>query len=252
MSQTIPSRLQTADRFLECFLEILSDTHDFTHSTHLRTQFVLYPFEFLEGPSGKFDYHIVSIRHVFVQRTVFSAGDLIQRHAGCQHGGHQCDGEPGRLGRQSGGTGCSGIDLDDDIPVRFRIMRPLYIGSADHLDGFYDFIRFFLQPFLHVFRNGQHRSRTERISCVNAKRINVFNEAHGDHVVFGVTNHFQFQFLPAKDGFLHKNLPHQTGLKTSCADSFQFFHIVNQAAAGAAHGICRTKDNRISQFIRDL
>ena len=81
---------------------------------------------------------------------------------------------------------------------------------------------------------------------MHAYRIHVLDEADRDHVVVLVPDHFQFQFFPAKDGFFHQHLADDTGLQAPGADGFQFFFIVNQAAAGAAHGIGRAQHHRIA------
>ena len=111
---------------------------------------------------------------------------------------------------------------------------------------FHDFIRLTLQLLLHVFRNGQHGRGTERVAGMHAYRIHVLDEADRDHVVVLVPDHFQFQFFPAQDGFFHQHLADDTGLQAPGADGFQFFFIVNQAAAGAAHGIGRAQHHRIA------
>ena len=77
MPQSIASRLQTADCFLERFLIGFAHTHDFAYGTHLGSQLVLHAFEFFKRPACKFDYHIIAIRNVFVQGAVFSTGDIL-------------------------------------------------------------------------------------------------------------------------------------------------------------------------------
>ena len=151
MSQTVPSGFQASDCFLEGFFKSLSNTHDLSHRAHLSAQLVLHPFEFFKGPAGKFNYHVISVRHIFVQCTVFSAGNICKGQPGGKHCRHQGNGESGGFGSQCGGAGSPWIDFDDDIPIGLGIVRPLYVGAADHLDGFYDFVGFLLQPFLHFF-----------------------------------------------------------------------------------------------------
>ena len=79
--------------------------------------------------------------------------------------------------------------------------------------------------------------------------IDIFNETYSDHIVVFVTDNFQFQFFPAENGFFYQNLSYQAGLKTSGTYGFQFLFIINKTAAGAAHGIGRTKNDRVSEFI---
>ena len=54
---------------------------------------------------------------------------------------------------------------------------------------------------------------------MHPKGINIFNKADGDDVVVRIPDHFQLQFLPSQDGFLHKNLSYQAGLQSSGTDN---------------------------------
>ena len=168
MSQTITAGLQAADSLLESFLISLTDTHDFADCTHLCTQLVLNAFKFLECPAGELDYNIVSIGNILVQSTVFSARDVFQSQAGCQHCTYQCDRESGSLGSKCGRTGCSGVDFDNDNTVGYRVVGELYVSTADNLYGLYDLVCLFLQTLLTFLGNGQHRSGTEGVTGVYA------------------------------------------------------------------------------------
>ena len=77
LAQAISAGLQGADGFLEGFLVVLPDAHDLAHGTHLGAQPVLHALELLEGPAGEFDDHVVAIRYIFIQCTVFPAGDVL-------------------------------------------------------------------------------------------------------------------------------------------------------------------------------
>ena len=153
-SKTVTANLQTADGFLEGFLIIFTDTHNLANGAHLSTQLILYALELFKSPARELNYDIISVRNIAIQCAVLSTGDLVQCQAGRQHSGNQRNGKACCLGSQCGGTGSTGIDLDDDIPVCLRIMGPLYIGASDNLDGLYDLIGLLLQTLLHIFGNG--------------------------------------------------------------------------------------------------
>ena len=157
MAKTVAACLKTADRFLESFLVGLTDTHHFTDGAHLGAQLILHAFEFFKSPAGEFDDHIIAIRHIFIQSSVLAAGNIFQCQAGSQHGRYQSDGETGSLGGQSGRTGCTGIDLNNNNTVRNRIMGKLYICTADNLYRFYNAVSLFLQTFLTFLGDRQHR-----------------------------------------------------------------------------------------------
>ena len=86
---------------------------------------------------------------------------------------------------------------------------------------------------------------------MNAHGIDILDKAYGDEVVIRVADHLQLQLFPAEDGFLHQHLTHQAGLQAPGAHRLQFLFVVNQSAAGATHGVSGTKNNRVTQLIRD-
>ena len=96
-------------------------------------------------------------------------------------------------------------------------MGKLHVCTADHLHFFHNFIRLSLQLLLHILGNRQHRSGTEGVSCVNAQRVDIFDKAYGNHIVFGVADNFQLELFPAENGLLHQHLTHKACLKASRA-----------------------------------
>ena len=154
MTKTVAASLQASDRLLECLFVGLSDTHNLADCLHLGSQLVLCAFELLKCPACKLDNNIVAGRNILIQSAALAAWNLIQSHTGCQHRRYQRNRETSCLGCQCGRTGGSRVDLDNDITVCLRIVCPLYVGTADYLDCFYDLVGFLLQTFLHFFRNG--------------------------------------------------------------------------------------------------
>ena len=87
---------------------------------------------------------------------------------------------------------------------------------------------------------------------MDAHGIHVFDEADGDLVALLVPDHFELQLFPADDALLDEDLPDEAGGQTPGDDLAELFHVVDDAAAGAAHGVGRTQDHGISQFRGDL
>ena len=83
---------------------------------------------------------------------------------------------------------------------------------------------------------------------MNPKRVNIFNEADGNHLIFRITHNFKLQLFPSKDGLFHQNLSDNTCLQTACHDSFEFLNIVNQTTAGTAHRISGTQYHRKAEL----
>ena len=87
---------------------------------------------------------------------------------------------------------------------------------------------------------------------MDAHGVDIFDKADGDQPVVGVAHDLQFEFLPTDDRFFHQNLPDPAGGDAPGGDDPQFFQVVDQAAAGAAHGVGRANHHRIAQFRRDF
>ena len=96
-------------------------------------------------------------------------------------------------------------------------MGKLHVRAADHLYRLHNFIGLLLQPLLTLLRDGKHGRGTEGISRMNAKRVNIFDKAHGNNIVVRVANHLKLQLFPAENRLLHQHLSHQTGLQPSGA-----------------------------------
>ena len=202
-AQTRTPRLKAADCFLKRFLVRFADAHDFTDRAHLRAQLIFGAFEFFKRPAGKFDNDVIAGRNVFIQRSALSAGDFVQRQPAGQHCRNKRNREAGRLACQRGGAGGAGINFDDNDAVGNRIVRKLHVRSADDADIFHDLIGLILQPALHRRRNGEHRRGAEGIAGVDAHRIDIFDEADGNHIALCVADNLQLKLFPAENGFFH-------------------------------------------------
>ena len=94
--------------------------------------------ELLESPSCELDYDIVAVRIVLVECAVLAAGDLIQCEAACEHCGNESYRETCCLGSESGRSGCSRVDLDNNDPSCLRVVSELAVAAADNLDSLND------------------------------------------------------------------------------------------------------------------
>ena len=74
---------------------------------------------------------------------------------------------------------------------------------------------------------------------MHAHGVHVLDEADGDHLVLGVADDLQLQLLPAEHRFLDQDLADQAGGEAAAGDHAQLLDVVDQAAAGAAHGVGR-------------
>jgi len=82
---------------------------------------------------------------------------------------------------------------------------------------------------------------------VHAHRVQVFDRADDDAVVRFVAHHFHLVLFPAQQGFFDQQLFRRRCFQAALADGFEFFLVVGDAAAGAAHGERWTDDGREAQ-----
>ncbi|OPZ72446.1 MAG: hypothetical protein BWY80_01130 [Firmicutes bacterium ADurb.Bin456] len=202
-TQAVAVNFQGSNGLLKCFLVVFTDTHYLTHGPHLGTQNVPGAVKLFKGPAGKLYHHVIPRRGVLGKGAAPPIGNLIQGQASRQHGRNHSNGETGGFGSQGGGTGCAGINFNDNYPVRFRVVGELDIGSPYHINGLYHGIGIFLQPLLQFRAYGQHGGSAKGIAGMHTHGVNVLDITNGDHLVFGVPYHFQLQFFPAEDRFFH-------------------------------------------------
>ena len=87
---------------------------------------------------------------------------------------------------------------------------------------------------------------------MDAHRVDVFDEADGDLPAVRVADDFELELFPAEDALLDQHLTDQARAQAAGADGAEFLDVVDDAAAGAAHGVRRTQDDRVAEFGRDL
>ena len=76
-------------------------------------------------------------------------------------------------------------------------------------------------------------------------------KADGDHIVVLVADDSELKLFPSKDRLLDEDLVDQAGLKAASAYSAKLVFVIDKAASGASHCICRAKYYGITQLIGD-
>ncbi len=84
-SKAVSTNFQRANRLLDRFLVIFSDTHHFTDRAHLRAKLVNGTREFLKSPSRKLDNDIIAAGRIFLERSLAPIWQLVQRHTRSEH-----------------------------------------------------------------------------------------------------------------------------------------------------------------------
>ncbi|MNU56136.1 hypothetical protein D3C71_452240 [compost metagenome] len=236
--QAVDADFQAPQRLLERFLEGAADGHDFTDGLHLGGQARVGGGEFFEGETRHLGDDVVDRR--FERGGRGAAGDfvleLVQRVAHGQARGDLGDGEAGGLGRQRRRTRHARVHLDDDHAAVLGIDGELHVRAARiHAD----LAQYRDRCVTHdlVFLVGQRLGRRhgDRVTGVHAHRVQVFDRADDDAVVRLVADHFHLEFLPAQQRFFDQEFAGGRGFQAAAADGFEFFGVVGDTAARAAH-----------------
>ncbi len=239
--------LQGTDGLHEAALEALGNGHYLAGGLHLGAQEMLCGNELVEGQTRHL--HHAVIQHG-LEGGVGLAGhgilDLVQCVAQGDLGRYLGNGIAGGLGGQGGGTGYSGIYLDDAVLEAVRIQSVLHIAAAGDAELGDDVQRTGSEHLVFLVRQGLGRRHHNGITGMHAHRVEVFHVADGDHVAGAVPHYLILDFLPACNGALYQHLMHTGKPQTVLQDLPALLRIGRNAAAGAAQGIGRTQHHRIA------
>ena len=247
------AHFQATQGFLQGLLEGTADGHDFTHGLHLGGQAGVGLGEFLEGEARQLGDHVVDRRLEGGRGT--AAGDvvlqLVEGVADGQLGGDLGDREASSLGGQCRGTRNARVHLDHDHAAGVRADTELHVGTA----GFHtNFTQHRQRGVAHdlVFLVGQglRRGNRDRVTGVHAHRVEVLDGADDDAVVLFVADHFHLVLFPTDQRFVDQQFLGWRQVQATGADFFEFFTVVGNTAASAAHGERRADDAREAQLLQ--
>ena len=195
--------------------------------------------EFLERKARDFGDDVIDRRLERGRRGAAGdvVGDLIERVADRELGRDLGDRKAGGLRGQRRGARHARIHLDHDHAAVGRIDAELHVGAA----GLHpDLAQHRERGVAHdlVFLVGQRQRRRDRdgIAGVHAHRIEVLDRADDDAIVLLVAHHLHLELFPAEHGFLDQDFVGRGGVDAALDDVDEFFLVVGDAAAGAAHG----------------
>ena len=206
---------QRAQRLLQTFLERAPDRHRLADRFHRRGQDRLGAGKFLEGKARDFGDDVIDGRLERRRRGAAGdvVGDLVERVADRELGRDLGDREAGRLRGQRGRARHPRIHLDDDQAAVGRIDGELHVGAAG-LDA--DLAQHRDRGVAHdlVFLVGQRQRRRDgdRIAGMHAHRIDVFDRADDDAIVFLVAHHLHLELFPAQHRFFDQHFGGRRGV----------------------------------------
>ena len=187
--------------------KVRGNCHDFPRRLHLCAQQAARIREFVKRPLRNLDDHIVQGR--------LKAGTGLARDVICNLVEGVAKGKPcadfsdrisGCLGRKSRRTGDTGVHFNYRVFKAVRVQSELAVTAAYYTEGSDNIQRGSAKHLVFPVGQCQRRGHDNRITRVNADRIDVFHRAHGDHIPCSVPHRLKLDFLPAGDTLLHQHL----------------------------------------------
>ena len=204
--------------------------------------------EFVKGEAGHFGDHVVQRR--LKAGGGVGQGNFLQEHTHRDLGRHPGDGIAAGLGGQGGGTGDTGVDLDQVVPEGLRVQRELHVAAALNLEGANQLEGAVAEQMVFLIGQGLAGGHDDGVAGVDANRIDVLHVADGDGSVVGVPHDLIFDFLVAPDALFHQHLTDGGKGEAVFEQLAAFLLVVGKAAAGAAEGESGAQDHRVTDLFR--
>ena len=238
---------QTAQGFLEAFLNGTAHRHYLAHRFHLRGQAVVCGREFFKCETRDFGYHIVDGRLERCRRAAAGnvVAQLVQRKADRQFGCYFGNREAGCFRGQRRRTAHARVHLNHNHLAVFRVHRKLHVRATRvHADFAQYRQRSVAHDLVFLVRQRLRRRNRNRVARMHAHRVEVFNRANDDAVVGLIAYHFHLVLFPAENGLLNQQLMRRRRIKTAFANRQKLIFVIGNAAARTAHGERRTNQGR--------
>ena len=239
---------ETAQTFAQSLFEGAADGHGFADRFHLRIENGFGAGEFFELPARNFDDDVIDGGFETSGR---GAGDVVldfvETIAYGEFGGDFGDGEAGGFGCESGTARDARIHFNDDHAAILRIDGELHVGAAG-IDA--DFVEAAESGVAHhlilAISESLRGSNSDGIARMDAHGIEVFDGADDDAVAGKITHDLEFKLFPTEDAFFDEDFVDGRKIDAAFENLFEFFAIVSNAAAGAAHGEAGAQDDGIA------
>ena len=250
VGQSVHAQLDGGNCLHHGSLEAVANAHHLAGGHHLGAQRLVGVDELIKGPLRVLDHDVVQRRlKAGAGLAGDVVGDLVQRVADGDLGGHLGNGIAGGLGSQCGRAGHTGVDLDDRIIKAVRLQSKLAVAAALDAQLGDDIQRSGAQHLVLVVGQGLGGSHDHRVAGVDADRVEVLHVTHSDHVALVVAHDLVLDLFPAGDALFHKDLMDGGKAQAVGADLNELCLVLADAAAGAAHGEGRAHDDRVADAV---
>ena len=246
--------LQGTQRLLEALLEGPADRHHLAHRFHLGGEKVVGAGEFLEGEARHLGDHVVDAGLEAGRRLAGDVvGNLVEGESDGELGGDLRDGKAGRLRCQGRRSGDARVHLDHHQRTVFGIDGELDVRApgvdADLADDGHGRIPHHL---ILAVRERLGGSDGDRVTGVDAHRVEVLDGADDDDVVRPIAHHLELVLLPSEHAPLDQALVARRLLKRPLHQGLEFLLGEGDAPPGAPESEAGADDRRNPDLQDDL
>ena len=211
-----------AQTLLDHLLKRAADTHNLAHGLHRRTDLTAHACKLRQVPAGDLADHIVELRSHVCTRCGAHLANLIQRVSEGDLGSYEGEGIAGGLTCKCRGAAQAGVDLDDTVVVGLGVECELNITLTDDAQMLHALDGDLLQHLHLLLLQRACRSHHNRLSGVDAERVEVLHRGHGEAAVIGIADALELDLLPALQRLLYKDLRRKGEGRLSQLDELLF------------------------------
>mmetsp|Transcript_53712 Transcript_53712/g.150040 ORF Transcript_53712/g.150040 Transcript_53712/m.150040 type:complete len:338 (-) Transcript_53712:1913-2926(-) len=196
-----------AQSLLDGLLERAPDGHHFSHALHAAADLRVHRREFAQVPAGNLRDDVVEARLEAGSGAPCDA--VAQIHQVAAQGQLRSDVRkrvPGRLRRQRAAPRQARVDLDDAELLAVRVHCVLDVAFPHHAQMAHHLQGTLPQPEVLRIRERLRGGDDDRVSRVDAHRVEILHVAHRDAVVVRVPHHLVLELLPALQTLVHDHL----------------------------------------------
>ena len=199
----LPNHAQT---LLHNLLEGASDGHDLADGLHAGADATTDASKLRQVPTGDLSDEVIHLRSDGGRARCARFADLVERVANRQLGRDEGQWIAARLGGQRGGAAQSGVNFDDAVVARLRVVSILDVALADNAQVTHSAHRELLQLGDLILTQRAGRRHDDALARMHAERINILHADHRKAAVGAIADHLKLNLLPALQRLLYEDL----------------------------------------------
>ena len=231
-------------------LEVTVHRHDLACRLHLGAKRMIGKNKFIKRPARELHDAVIQGRlkaGLCLLRN--RIGDFIQGIADRDFCRYLRNGIARGLGGQRRGSADTRIYLNDIVLVAVRVQSILRIAAALDAELTNNAQARTAEHLILMICERLGRCHDDAVTGMHTNRIEILHIADGDTVVIAIAHDLVLDFLPAGHTALDEHLADHAVLEALDDNFNELFLVIGNAAAGSAHRIGRTHDDRIADLI---